>query len=220
MDRIDLTLEGGRVYGLLGINGAGKTTLLHTICGLNRRFSGGFRMSEVAINPESDEGDWFRVKCERYLAADSPVLFGELTMRQYAEFVHKLYRRSFEEGELVELARQFHCEAYLDRTIGELSLGNKQKTVLMTGLLLNTPLFILDEPLVGLDVESIEVFYDKIREYCQRGGSVLFSSHLLEIVQRFCQSVFILDRKKIALHVPVDSNTDLHRIFFEVVRHE
>lgn len=220
IEQVDLNLESGKVYGLLGVNGAGKTTLLHTICGLNRNFSGRFRLSEVWIGKESKEKDWYMAKSERYFATDSPTLFNELTMRQYIEFIHQLYRKTFEKGELENLAQLFRCDEYLDRMISELSLGNKQKTVLMAGLLLKAPLFILDEPLVGLDVEAIEVFQDQMTQYCQRGGTVLFSSHLLEVVQRFCESVFILHRKKIALHVPVERDTNLHRIFFEVVRDE
>ncbi|OWA35399.1 multidrug ABC transporter ATP-binding protein [Saccharibacillus sp. O16] len=220
LEQIELHLEPGRIYGLLGVNGAGKTTLLHTLCGLNRHFSGQFSLSESGIGPESTEAEWYTAKSKRYLATDAPVLFNELTMRGYVEFIHKLYHRSLDNGELVHLARQFHCEVYLDRWVSELSLGNKQKTVLMTGLLLNVSLFILDEPLVGLDVESIEVFHTQINDYCKRGGTVLFSSHLLEIVQRFCESVFILHNKRIALHVPIHPDTDLHRIFFEAVRHE
>ncbi|MEC2087117.1 ATP-binding cassette domain-containing protein, partial [Bacillus inaquosorum] len=89
----------------------------------------------------------------------------------------------FSEQQFTSLAEAFHFSKYTNRRISELSLGNRQKVVLMTGLLLRAPLFILDEPLVGLDVESIEVFYQKMGEYCEAGGTILFSSHLLDVVQ-------------------------------------
>lgn len=90
----------------------------------------------------------------------------------------------------------------------------------MTGLLLRAPLFILDEPLVGLDVESIEVFYQKMREYCEAGGTILFSSHLLDVVQRFCDYAAILHNKQIQKVISIGEETDLRREFFEVIGHE
>lgn len=215
-----LQLDSGQVYGLLGVNGAGKTTLLHTLCGVNRSFTGGFRILDMEITPEASEQQWLAAKKHRYFAADAPLLFDELTMRQYVEFIHKLYGVQLDRLDLLRMAEAFCCEQYLDRTISELSLGNRQKTVLMTGLLLRPPLFLLDEPLVGLDVEAIETFYTQLQEYCAGGGTVLFSSHLLEIVQRFCSHIFILHRGQIAASLPVDREQDLHSLFFGVVHNE
>lgn len=115
-----------------------------------------------------------QLKTHRYFAADYPLLFTEITAKDYVSFAHSLYQKDFSEQQFASLAEAFHFSKYINRRISELSLGNRQKIVLMTGLLLRAPLFILDEPLVGLDVESIEVFYQKMREYCEAGGPFCF----------------------------------------------
>nr|WP_295972982.1 ABC transporter ATP-binding protein [uncultured Bacillus sp.] len=220
LEDIHLSLEKGHVYGLLGVNGAGKTTLLNTLTGVNRSFKGRFEVAGIEIGPETSINQWHESKKKRYFAADYPLLFTEITARQYVEFVHKIYQKVFKEHEFLQLAKEFHFMQYVDRRITELSLGNRQKIVLITGLLLQAPLFILDEPLVGLDVEAIEVFYQRIKEYSRGGGTVLFSSHLLEVVQRFCDQAIILHNKRILSIVELNENIDLHKEFFEVIANE
>lgn len=218
LEDIVLSLEKGGIYGLLGVNGAGKTTLLNILTGINRSFSGVFRIDSIKLEPKADLNQWHESKKRRYFVADYPMLFTEMSAREYVKFVHKLYQKLFMEEEFLQLAEEFQFTKYIDRRISELSLGNRQKVVIMTGLLLHVPLFILDEPLVGLDVESIEIFHQKTRQYCKNGGTILFSSHLLEVVKRFCDYAIILHDKRIRSVVRIDENLDLHKEFFEVIR--
>lgn len=220
LEQVDLHLEKGAVYGLLGVNGAGKTTLINTLTGVNRNFSGRFTLCGIEAEAGMPQKTSDQLKTHRYFAADYPLLFTEITAKDYVSFVHSLYQKDFSEQQFVSLAEAFHFSKYINRRISELSLGNRQKVVLMTGLLLRAPLFILDEPLVGLDVESIEVFYQKTREYCEAGGTILFSSHLLDVVQRFCDYAAILHNKQIQKVIPIGEETDLRREFFEVIGHE
>ncbi|MCY8054768.1 ATP-binding cassette domain-containing protein [Bacillus inaquosorum] len=220
LEHVDLHLEKGAVYGLLGVNGAGKTTLINTLTGVNRNFSGGFTLCGIEAEAGMPQKTSDQLKIHRYFAADYPLLFTEITAKDYVSFVHSLYQKDFSEQQFTSLAEAFHFSKYTNRRIAELSLGNRQKVVLMTGLLLRAPLFILDEPLVGLDVESIEVFYQKMREYCEAGGTILFSSHLLDVVQRFCDYAAILHNKQIQRVIPIGEETDLRREFFEVIGHE
>ncbi|MGG0775030.1 ABC transporter ATP-binding protein [Bacillus rugosus] len=220
LEHVDLHLEKGAVYGLLGVNGAGKTTLINTLTGVNRNYSGSFTLCGIEAEAGMPQKTSDQLKTHRYFAADYPLLFTEITAKDYVSFVHSLYQKDFSEQQFVSLAEAFHFSKYINRRISELSLGNRQKVVLMTGLLLRAPLFILDEPLVGLDVESIEVFYQKMREYCEEGGTILFSSHLLDVVQRFCDYAAILHNKQIQKVIPIGEETDLRREFFEVIGHE
>ncbi|MCY7782781.1 MULTISPECIES: ATP-binding cassette domain-containing protein [unclassified Bacillus (in: firmicutes)] len=220
LEHVDLHLEKGAVYGLLGVNGAGKTTLINTLTGVNRNFSGRFSLCGIEAEPGMPQKTSDQLKIHRYFAADYPLLFTEITAKDYVSFVHSLYQKDFSEQQFTSLAEAFHFSKYTNRRISELSLGNRQKVVLMTGLLLRAPLFILDEPLVGLDVESIEVFYEKMREYCKAGGTILFSSHLLDVVQRFCDYAAILHNKQIQKVIQIEEETDLRREFFEVIGHE
>ncbi|MCY8253965.1 ABC transporter ATP-binding protein [Bacillus spizizenii] len=220
LEHVDLHLEKGAVYGLLGVNGTGKTTLINTLTGVNRNYSGGFTLCGIEAEAGMPQKTSDQLKIHRYFAADYPLLFTEITAKDYVSFVHSLYQKDFSERQFASLAEAFHFSKYINRRISELSLGNRQKVVLMTGLLLRAPLFILDEPLVGLDVESIEVFYQKMREYCEEGGTILFSSHLLDVVQRFCDFAAILHNKQIQKVIPIGEETDLRREFFEVIGHE
>ncbi|MBV7318892.1 MULTISPECIES: ATP-binding cassette domain-containing protein [Bacillus] len=220
LENVDLHLEKGAVYGLLGVNGAGKTTLINTLTGVNRNFSGHFTLCGIEADAGMPQKTSDELKIRRYFAADYPLLFTEITAKDYVSFVHSLYQKDFSEQQFNSLAEEFHFSQYTNRRISELSLGNRQKVVLMTGLLLGAPLFILDEPLVGLDVESIEVFYQKMQEYCKAGGTILFSSHLLDVVQRFCDYAAILHHKQIRKVIPIREETDLRREFFEVIGHE
>ncbi|MFH0346331.1 ATP-binding cassette domain-containing protein [Bacillus vallismortis] len=220
LEHVDLHLEKGAVYGLLGVNGAGKTTLINTLTGVNRNYSGGFTLCGIEAEAGMPQKTSDQLKIHRYFAADYPLLFTEITAKDYVSFVHSLYQKDFSEQQFTNLAEAFHFSKYINRRISELSLGNRQKVVLMTGLLLRAPLFILDEPLVGLDVESIEVFYQKMREYCEAGGTILLSSHLLDVVQRFCDYAAILHNKQIQKVIPIGEETDLRREFFEVIGHE
>lgn len=220
LEQVDLHLEKGAVYGLLGVNGAGKTTLINTLTGVNRNFSGRFTLCGIEAEAGMPQKTSDQLKTHRYFAADYPLLFTEITAKDYVSFVHSLYQKDFSEQQFASFAKAFHFSKYINRRISELSLGNRQKIVLMTGLLLRAPLFILDEPLVGLDVESIEVFYQKMREYCEAGGTILFSSHLLDVVQRFCDYAAILHNKQIQKVIPIGEETDLRREFFEVIGHE
>ncbi|CAN2251104.1 transporter involved in subtilosin production ATP binding subunit [Bacillus subtilis] len=220
LEHVDLHLEKGAVYGLLGVNGAGKTTLINTLTGVNRNFSGRFTLCGIEAEAGMPQKTSDQLKIHRYFAADYPLLFTEIRAKDYVSFVHSLYQKDFSEQQFTSLAEAFHFSKYTNRRISELSLGNRQKVVLMTGLLLRAPLFILDEPLVGLDVESIEVFYQKMREYCEAGGTILFSSHLLDVVQRFCNYAAILHNKQIQKVIPIGEETDLRREFFEVIGHE
>lgn len=220
LEDINLSLKQGYVYGLLGVNGAGKTTLLNTLTGINRSFRGFFKMEDIKVEPDAKLHQWHESKKKRYFAADYPMLFTEMSAREYVKFVHKLYQKIYKEEEFLQLAEEFHFTKYVGRRISELSLGNRQKVVLITGLLLRVPLFILDEPLVGLDVESIEVFHQKMKKYCKNGGTILFSSHLLEIVKRFCDYAIILHNKKILSVAKINENLDLHKEFFEVIRND
>jgi len=216
---IHFSLDRGAIYGLLGVNGAGKTTLLNTLTGVNRRFSGSFCLDGIEIGPDASAEQWHASKKKRYFAADHPLLFPEVTPRQYAEFAGTLYDQPFAELEFLRLAERFRFMEYVDRRASELSLGNRQKAVLITGLMLRTPLFILDEPLVGLDVESIETFYDEIHAYCSSGGTVLFSSHLLDVVKRWCDCAIILHDKRIQSVVLIEEELNLHQYFFGVLGH-
>lgn len=212
LKNINFEIENGIICGLLGVNGAGKTTLLNSICGIHENYSGNILIDNVVIKKNDRDG-----KKKRYFIPDHPVLFNELSGYSYIELVHKLYDKDLDEERLKYYCERFNFEKYINQTMGSLSLGNRQKAAIICGFLLDVPLLILDEPLVGLDAIGIERFYEEIRKYAARGNSVIFSTHLLEVVEEICDKVIILDDGIIKKCVYSDGEKSLKDEFFKVI---
>lgn len=220
LENVDWVLKPGKIYGLLGMNGAGKTTLLHVLTGLHSRFSGDCFVGGSKLDSQSSANELNLSKKQRYFAPDSPQLFEEMTAFQYMNFVTLIYKKAWNQAYFQELVHLFRFTEYVDRTIGELSLGNRQKTALITGFLVEPPLYILDEPLNGLDIESIDSLEQQMKVYTSNGGTVIFSSHLLEMVERFCDEAFILNAKRIQARIDLNEGGDLREKLRHVIHDE
>lgn len=213
---VNLNIEAGTVYALLGANGAGKTTLLNILASIHGQYSGEIRYCGERLTGTREK----RVKRYRYFIPDHPALFDEMSPFAFMDFVHRLYGKTLDSARLAALCETFGFDSFLHRKIGALSLGNRQKTALITGLLLQCPLLILDEPLVGLDAVAIERFYGELRDYAERGNAVLLSTHLFPIVGRICDKALILHQGTIRETVAVDGEESAKEAFFRVIGHE
>ncbi|WP_339321753.1 ABC transporter ATP-binding protein [Paenibacillus sp. FSL W8-0194] len=214
--QVNLKIEPGKVYALLGANGAGKTTLLNVLASIHGQYSGEVRYCGEKLTGKNDK----RVKRYRYFIPDHPALFDEMSPLAFMDFVHRLYGKTVDSPRLAALCETFGFETFLHRKIGALSLGNRQKTALINGLLLECPLLILDEPLVGLDAVAIERIYGELRAYAKRGNAVLLSTHLFPIVSRICDEALILHQGTIRETVAVNGEEQVKAAFFRVIGHE
>lgn len=197
VDALDLTVRAGEVVALLGPNGAGKTTTLSTLSGLLRPQSGVVRISgaDVILNPR-------RARAATAYIPDKPHLYELLTAWEYLEFVAGLWDlppkgswRAEVERRLVELGI-FQIRHDL---IESFSHGMRQKLLLVAGLLHDPDVWILDEPMSGLDPRAARQMQDILRSEATRGAAVLLSTHILDVAERMCDRIAILDHgKKVA----------------------
>lgn len=212
---LNLELKEGTIYGLLGVNGAGKSSLINTICNIHNSYSG-----EIYILNNNIKRNDKDTKKLRYYVPDYPLLFEEMTPISFIRLVHKLYGKKFDKDKLSDYIKMFNFEKYINMSIKSLSLGNRQKVQIISALILDTPLLILDEPLVGLDVLSIEVFYRELKQYCRNGNTVLLATHIVDIIDNVCEKVIILNDGNIKNIIDVNENEDIRDIFFGEIGYE
>jgi ABC-2 type transport system ATP-binding protein len=194
LDGVSLDVQPGEVFGYLGPNGAGKTTTLKILAGLLRPAAG-----DAAILGTSVLADPLLAKARIGYIPESGAVFEKLTPREHLHFVGRM--RGLEPAEVMargeRLAARFALSDSLDRRCSELSKGTKQKVCWCAALLHEPPVLVLDEPLSGLDVESVARVKELLREIAARGATVFYSSHLVDVVEKICTRVAVLGRGRL-----------------------
>ena len=190
---ISFEVHKGEVFGLLGPNGAGKTTTIKLLLGLLEPNEGEMRV--FGLNPERDEVE---IKRRIGYVSEEPLIFKSLTPKDLFNFIASV--RRLDEERTTELAKEYleslDADQYYDQLIATLSHGNKQKLQIIAAILHFPDLLILDEPIAGLDAKSVRVVKSIIDLHTQRGGSVLFSTHIMEIAQDLCDRIGIINKGK------------------------
>lgn len=189
VDQLSFTVEDGDIMGFIGKNGAGKTTTLKSCLGIIGIDSGGIFLDGVSIiqNP---------IACKKIMAyvPDNPQLDEYMTGIQYLNFICDIYEISYKERRqsIERLSYEFQMEKYLSSLISSYSHGMKQKLALIAAFSHTPKLLILDEPFVGLDPEAFVILKEQMRLLCDVGSSVLFSSHILDVVEKVCNKVSVI----------------------------
>ncbi|MEJ2279600.1 MAG: ABC transporter ATP-binding protein [Candidatus Lokiarchaeota archaeon] len=193
VDGITFEVKKGEVFGLLGPNGAGKTTTIKLLLGLLEPLEG--NMSVFGLNPEKDD---VKIKANTGYVAEEPLIFKSLTPEDLFNFIASI--RKLDEQKVSSKARDYleSLEAleYKDQLIATLSHGNKQKIQVIAAILHDPELLILDEPLGGLDAKSVKVVKEILDLHTENGGSVLFSTHIMEIAEELCDRIGIINKGK------------------------
>lgn len=188
----DLTLDvrEGEIYALLGPNGAGKTTTIKMLMGLLDPDSGNVSVFGVNSNKNPVE-----VKNLVGYVPEDQQLYDSLTPRELFEFIASIRKLPQEKvtKRMSEFVKALDFERYYDNMIVTLSQGNKQKTMLIAALLHRPKLLILDEPFSSLDVRSAKIMKDIVKIHAENGGSVLLSTHVMEVAEGLCDRVGIID---------------------------
>ena len=194
VDNISLEIKPGEIYGFIGHNGAGKTTTIRCCCGLLNFDSG-----EILINGKSIKDDPLACKMEFAYIPDNPVLFEYLSGIEYLNFIGDVYKVGKEEREerIRKYADQFELTQNLAQPISSYSHGMKQKIAIIAALIHNPKLIVLDEPFVGLDPIAAFKFKEIMREVCNNGGAVFFSTHVLDVAEKLCDKVAIIKGGKL-----------------------
>lgn len=223
IENLNLTIKNGEIFGFLGPNGAGKTTTIKMITGIIKPSNG-----EVYIDGISIKEKPLEAKKNFSYVPDSPDMFLSLTGNEYLNFMADMYDipLKIRTERINNFATQFEIIENLDQRILEYSHGMRQKIVLIGALLNDSNNLILDEPMVGLDPKAAYVLKKIMREYANANKTVLFSTHVLEIAEKICDRVCIINKGEIIAIGTIDeikqkfNNGTLENIFLEIMEDE
>lgn len=214
---LSLSVAPGEICGFIGHNGAGKTTLIRSIVGAQPPTSGTVRVCGHDVWREP-------VAAKRLMAyvPDNPDVYDFLTGMQYLDLIADVFSVGTEDRRrrTGELACRLELEGALGDPISSYSHGMRQKLVLVGALLHDPVLLVLDEPFVGLDPSASHELKDILRERADAGGAVFFSSHVLEVVERLCDTVAVIRRGELVASGPTDEvcgSESLEDVFLELV---
>jgi len=195
VDDIALEVPKGQLFGFLGPNGAGKTTTLRMIAGILQPTSG-----TVEVAGHDIQVDPIAAKSQLGFIPDRPYVYEKLTGAEFLRFVAGLYGQggSGVESRMDELLALFELTDWKDQLVEKYSHGMRQKLIISSALVHRPDVIVVDEPMVGLDPKGQSFLKDLFRQFCDRGGTVLMSTHTLEIAEAVCDRIAIIQRGKIA----------------------
>ncbi len=222
VDDLSLTINDGEIVGFIGENGAGKTTTIKMITGILNPDEG-----EIAINHISIAKEPLKAKKEIGFVPDQADIFLRLKGIEYLNFMADMYevKQDMRLKRIQELAELFSMENSLNDKILSYSHGMRQKIVIMGVLISDPRVWILDEPLTGLDPQSAFRLKERMKEHAQRGNSVFFSTHVLEVAEKLCDKVAIIHKGSILFFGTLEALQDKHpncesleALFLEVIQ--
>lgn len=190
---IDLSIHiaPGEIYGFIGHNGAGKTTTLKACAGILQ-----FDKGEIFVDGVSMKKDSIGCKKKMAYIPDNPELYDFMTGLQYLDFIADIYGVTIEERKerIHKYASAFEIEKDLPALISSYSHGMKQKLAIISAWIHNPKLIMMDEPFVGLDPKAAKLLKDMMREVCDNGGAIFFSTHVLDVAEKLCDKVAIIKK--------------------------
>jgi len=194
VDGIDLEVPSGELFGFLGPNGAGKTTTLRMIAGILKPTSG-----VVEIGGDDLERKPRKAKTRMGFIPDRPFVYDKLTGAEFLRFVAALYGQEGPaiERRMDELLKLFDLAPWKDELTESYSHGMRQKLIISSALIHQPEVIVVDEPMVGLDPKSARLLKDLFREFTSRGGTILMSTHTLEVAEDMCDRIGIIQGGKI-----------------------
>ena len=216
VDDLSLHIRPGEIYGFIGHNGAGKTTTIKAACGILQYDSG-----EISLDGVSMKEDPIRAKASLTYIPDNPDLYDFMTGIQFLNFVADVF--GVTEHDRKERIRKygdtFELTADLAQPVASYSHGMKQKLALISALIHEPKLIIMDEPFVGLDPKASYLLKEMMREICDKGGAIFFSTHVLEVAEKLCDKVAIIKSGKLiksGTMEEVKGDTSLEQVFLEL----
>ncbi len=201
VEDFSLSLEGGKIYGFLGKNGAGKSTIIKSIVGIH-----GFDEGYISVCGHDVVEEPLEAKREIGFVPDNYALYENLTGRQYIGYIADLYRVSKAEKEEIEknLVERLELGWRYDKPMKSYSHGMKQKITIIAALIHKPKIWILDEPMTGLDPNSIYQIKECMKEHAAKGNIVFFSSHIIDVVKNLCDEAIIIKRGNLVKRIDLD----------------
>ena len=223
VDDVNASIPSGSITGFIGPNGAGKTTTINMMTGILKADEG-----EILLDGVSITKDPLEAKRHFVLVPDSPDLFLRLTGREYITFMGKIYGVAPDEIEsrLNSLADEFELSGSLDEQMNSYSHGMRQKAIIIGALVCDPPIWFLDEPMTGLDPSASFLLKEKMRAQAARGRTVVFSTHVLEVAEKLCDKILLIDHGDLKYNGTLEALKEQHpdcsleEIFIRVTGHE
>lgn len=216
VDNLSLEIENGHIYGFIGHNGAGKTTTLKSIAGIMEFDQGNIYIDNKSIKEEP-------LACKKVMAyiPDNPDLYEYLTGIKYLNFIADVYGVSQAErtDRIKKYGDMFELKDSLGEPISAYSHGMKQKLAVISALIHEPKLIIMDEPFVGLDPKASHLLKGLMRDLCDRGGAIFFSTHVLEVAEKLCDKIAIIKAGKLVVSgntQDVIGDDSLEEVFLEL----
>ena len=216
VDNLSLEIENGHIYGFIGHNGAGKTTTLKSIAGIMEFDQGNIYIDNKSIKEEP-------LACKKVMAyiPDNPDLYEYLTGIKYLNFIADVYGVSQAErtDRIKKYGDMFELTESLGEPISAYSHGMKQKLAVISALIHEPKLIIMDEPFVGLDPKASHLLKGLMRDLCDRGGAIFFSTHVLEVAEKLCDKIAIIKAGKLVVSgntQDVIGDDSLEEVFLEL----
>ena len=216
VDSLSLHIEKGEIYGFIGHNGAGKTTTLKAAVGILD-----FDEGEIYVDGISVKND--PIACKRKIAyiPDNPDLYEFMTGVKYLKFIADIFgiSASVSAERIRKYAETFELTASLGQPISSYSHGMKQKLAIISALIHEPKLIIMDEPFVGLDPKASHKLKEIMRDICESGGAIFFSTHVLEVAEKLCDKVAIIKGGKLIRYGTMDEvkgDASLESVFLEL----
>lgn len=222
VDDLSARIPSGAITGFIGPNGAGKTTTIHMMTGVLAPDQG-----VITLNGENIVEQPLQAKKQFVIVPDSPDIFLRLSGREYIRFMSQIYQVPVEEAasRMEALAVEFGLSDALDQQMESYSHGMRQKAIVIAALTCDPDVWILDEPMTGLDPASSYLLKEKMRQHAARGKTVFFSTHVLEVAEKLCDKILMIDAGKIVFDGTLDQlrnehpDRTLEEIFMEVTSH-
>ena len=216
VDGLTLHIQAGEIYGFIGHNGAGKTTTIKACCGIL-----GFEEGEIYVDGTSIKTDPLACKAKIAYIPDDPELYGFMTGIQFLNFVGDIFKvpASARKERIKKYADLFELTPDLAQPIAAYSHGMKQKLAIISALLHEPKLIIMDEPFVGLGPKAAHTVKAIMRDMCDRGSAIFFSTHVLEVAEKLCDKVAIIKGGKLVKAGTVDEvkgDVSLEEVFLEL----
>ncbi|MEK3794275.1 ABC transporter ATP-binding protein [Paenibacillus sp. FSL R7-0204] len=217
---LSLEVERGDIYGFIGHNGAGKTTTIRAVVGVLD-----FEQGEIEIDGISIKKDPLACKSKIAYIPDNPDLYDHLTGIQYLNFIGDLFSvsKSTRERLIGQYGDAFQLTASLGDLISSYSHGMKQKLAIISALIHEPKLLVLDEPFVGLDPKAAHTLKTIMADVCSRGSAIFFSTHVLDTAEKLCNKIAIIKGGRLIAHgktEEVRGENSLEDVFMELIDHD
>ena len=216
VDNLSLRIKAGEMYAFIGHNGAGKTTTIKSVCGLLNFDNGEILIDGISIKENP-------IECKRKIAylPDNPDLYEFMSGIKYLNFIADIYGIDKKERQesIKKYSDMFGLTSDLAQPISAYSHGMKQKLALISALIHKPKLLVMDEPFVGLDPKASYLLKEEMKQICENGGAIFFSTHVLEVAEKICNKIAIIKDGKLVVQGDmneVKGDMSLENIFLEL----